>query len=69
MSLTFETLQGPFGEKADRYFGLKGSLVEVTPGKCLMPPLFEKIGQEVLDAEVREDDVWLISYPRTGKYS
>lgn len=67
MSLTFEPLQGPFGEKADRYFGIKGSLVEVTPSKCLLPPKFESLAQQILDAPVRKDDVWLLSYPRTGE--
>lgn len=68
MSLKFETLQGTFGEKADKYFGIEGSLVEVTPSKCLMPPQYKDIGDKILDAEVRDDDVWLISYPRTGMY-
>lgn len=66
MSLKFETLRGPFGERADKYFGVKGSLIEVTPSKCLMPPQFEGLGQQILDASVRPDDIWLLSYPRTG---
>lgn len=66
MSLTFHPLVGPFAEKVDKYFGIKGSLIEINPGKVLLPPQYSKIGQSILDAPVREDDIWLLSYPRTG---
>ncbi|XP_050304366.1 uncharacterized protein LOC126741932 [Anthonomus grandis grandis] len=35
-------------------------------GKCLLPPYFSEIQQKIFDFSVREDDVWLISFPRTG---
>lgn len=68
MSLKFETLNGDFGEKADKYFGIKGSLVEVTPSKCLMPPGYESLATQILEMPIRDDDIWLVSYPRTGKF-
>ncbi|CAG9759670.1 unnamed protein product [Ceutorhynchus assimilis] len=35
-------------------------------GKCLLPPYFDNFHQKILDASVREDDIWLVSFPRTG---
>lgn len=34
---------------------------------CMLPPFFKNIALRLPDLPVRPDDVWLISYPRTGK--
>lgn len=66
MSFTVSPIQGEYAEKLEKAFGVKDAIFEYNPGKCLMPIYFSEIAQQVLDAEVREDDVWLISFPRTG---
>lgn len=33
---------------------------------CFLPQRYELIGNEILDFEVRPDDIWVISYPKTG---
>ncbi|XP_044271320.1 luciferin sulfotransferase [Tribolium madens] len=66
MSYTVRQLSPEDAEVMDRAFGIKNSLMEFNPGKCLLPPFHDKIAQQIIDAPVREDDVWLISFPRTG---
>jgi hypothetical protein len=33
----------------------------------VMPVYFEKFGQRIQDMDVRDDDIWVCSYPKTGK--
>lgn len=66
MSFTRTPLTGKYAKKLDEIFGVPNSFYEYNPGKFVMPPFFMEITQKILDSEVREDDVWLISYPRTG---
>jgi len=68
MQLVYKKVEGPMALKLESLFGLKeGGLIEVNPGKVLVPPKFKDVAQRILDLEVRPDDVWLVSYPRTGK--
>lgn len=66
MSFTVRPLRPEDAERVDKSFGVKGAMVEFNPGKCLLPPFHVKFAQQIIDAPVREDDVWLISFPRTG---
>ncbi|XP_030749751.1 sulfotransferase family cytosolic 1B member 1-like [Sitophilus oryzae] len=34
--------------------------------KCLLPPAYKEIEQKVIDTAIYKDDVWTVSYPRTG---
>ena len=65
--ITYEKIEGEDGEKLDELFGIKDCLVEVNPGRVILPPDYKDIGERIMDLKVRKDDVWLISYPRTGK--
>jgi phage major head subunit gpT-like protein len=68
MELTFSKVEGLYADKLEKIFGVEGGgMIEVNPGRVLVPPKFEDIAQRILNLEVRPDDVWLISYPRTGK--
>ncbi|CAG9770766.1 unnamed protein product [Ceutorhynchus assimilis] len=40
------------------------SLVQL--GKYLVPPFYKDSAKKILDASIRNDDVWLVSYLRTG---
>ncbi|KAJ8960057.1 hypothetical protein NQ318_009498 [Aromia moschata] len=64
--LTRKPLEGVYGDITDKALGVKHALYEFSPGKSLLPLQYELIAQKILDAPVREDDVWLISFPRTG---
>lgn len=66
-SLTFTTVEGDVGEKLDKMYGVKPSFLRVEPGNCLLPPQFVFHGTKIRDMEVYDDDVWMVSYPRTGK--
>lgn len=60
-------LGGTVGDKLDGFFQRKNSFIEVNPGHVIMPKKYQDISDEILNTDVRLDDVWMISYPRTGK--
>lgn len=66
-SFQFSTIDDENGEKLDEMFQLKPSFLRVQPSRCILPPKFIFYAQKVRDFTVYEDDVWMISYPRTGK--
>ena len=66
MRIQCKQLTGEIGERLDTYFKRKNCFIEVNPGQVIMPTKYGDIGEEILDCPVRESDVWLISYPRTG---
>lgn len=68
MSLSFTTVDGVIGEKLDKIFKVKSSFLKVEPGNCLLPPQYALIGTKIRDLEIRNDDVWIVSYPRTGEF-
>lgn len=65
-AVSVKPLETVYAEKLDKIFQRKDSMFEYNPGKCVMPSLFGDVAQKVLDADVREDDLWFISFPRTG---
>ncbi|XP_026674212.1 sulfotransferase family cytosolic 1B member 1 [Ceratina calcarata] len=66
--LTFSTIEGDVGRKLDKMFGVKSSFLRVQPGHCMIPPQFVFYGTRIRDMEIYEDDVWMVSYPRTGSH-
>ncbi|XP_048505631.1 luciferin sulfotransferase-like [Athalia rosae] len=68
MVLTYSTIDGEIGKKLDRMFSVENSFVRVEPGPCVLPPNYALYGPKIRDMEIREDDVWLVSYPRTGSH-
>ncbi|XP_039310823.1 luciferin sulfotransferase [Solenopsis invicta] len=67
-SIVFSTMDDETGEKLDEIFGTKPSLVKVQPSRCLLPPKIIFYAQKIRDMPVYEDDVWMISFPRTGSH-
>jgi len=65
MSVQYGKVEGPLRQKVENLFG--ENMLEVSPGNVLVPPKFLKIAQKIIDLQVRPDDVWIVSYPRTGK--
>lgn len=68
MAISYTTLESPLGPKLDKMFGVKYSFLRVKPSNALLPPNYVFVGPRIRDLEVYEDDVWLVSYPRTGKF-
>lgn len=66
MSYEVKKLTGHYANMLDKSFGVKDSLFEFGSSGCLLPLWHQSFAQRIIDAEVREDDVWLISYPKTG---
>lgn len=67
MQIKYDKVDENVLKKLDELFGVENCLIEVNPGNVLLPPKFEEIGERILNLEVRPDDVWLVSYPRSGK--
>lgn len=65
-SFVFSTVEDEKGEKLDEMFGVKPSFLKVLPSHCLLPPKIVFYAQKIRDLTVYEDDIWMISYPRTG---
>ncbi|XP_063979031.1 luciferin sulfotransferase [Diachasmimorpha longicaudata] len=66
--LIYKTVDGTLGARLDKMYGVKSSFLRVEPSHCLLPPHFVFLGQKIRDMEVYEDDVWMVSYPRTGSH-
>lgn len=54
------------GDALAKLFNKQDVFVQVHPGKVVMPKKFCDMSDEILKLPVRKDDIWLISYPRTG---
>ncbi|CAD6225909.1 GSCOCG00005789001-RA-CDS [Cotesia congregata] len=68
MELKFTTVEGKVGATLDRMFGVQTSFLRVEPGNCLLPPQYVTLGKKIRDMEIYPDDVWMVSYPRTGSH-
>ncbi|CAH0597698.1 unnamed protein product [Chrysodeixis includens] len=64
--LTFSKLDPETGELLDRMFDKEDCMVEINPGRVILPADYMTIGQDILDMEIHDTDVWMCSYPRTG---
>lgn len=67
MYVRYDDLEEQYAKRLDDMFGVQHCLIEVNPGKCILPPKYKDLGQRIRNMEIRPDDVWLVSYPRTGK--
>lgn len=62
-----KALDGLAAKQLDGFFKKKYCFVEVNPGEVVMPRKFSDIRNDVLDTVVNKNDVWVVSFPRTGK--
>lgn len=65
--LEYKSVEEKYANKLEAMFGLKNCLIEINPGKVLMPPYYKEVGSKIQNLKVLNDDVWLASYPRTGE--
>lgn len=66
MQLTFKELDKEIGARIDALFPKKECFIEVLPGHVVVPRKFTDIAEFIRELPIYEDDVWMISYPRTG---
>lgn len=67
MRIQCNPLEKQINGKLDKMFQKKNAFVQVQPGNITLPSKYSEIGEAILDLEIRKDDVWVVSYPRTGK--
>lgn len=48
--------------------GMPGAEILVEPYHVALPEYFKNFHEQIINFEVRPDDVWLISFPKCGKY-
>lgn len=68
MQIIYKTVDGDVAARLKRMFGADTNYLRVEPSQWLIPPQFVFLGTTIRDMEIHNDDVWMISYPRTGKY-
>ncbi|XP_055376533.1 luciferin sulfotransferase [Condylostylus longicornis] len=66
MKFSYKNVDQHVAEKLYNFFPVQNCFIEVNPGKVILPRKYIDIGQSILDLPIHSDDVWLISYPRTG---
>lgn len=67
MRLCYKLLDDSIVDRLDSFYNKNNNFIEVNPGNVVMPRIYRDIGDQILNFEVRQDDIWMISYPRTGK--
>lgn len=68
MFLKFDQINDSNNQKLNHCFGGGENLfTKVNPGSVIVPQAFNEIGEMIVNLNVRCDDVWMCSYPRTGK--
>ncbi|CAH0395138.1 unnamed protein product [Bemisia tabaci] len=67
MDISYKNLEGPVAKKLDTMFGVENCLIEVYPGKVLVPPKYKDLGERIRKMTVRPDDTFLVSLPRTDE--
>uniref|UniRef100_A0A1A9W5Q1 Sulfotransferase domain-containing protein n=1 Tax=Glossina brevipalpis TaxID=37001 RepID=A0A1A9W5Q1_9MUSC len=66
MELKYKELDKDIAERIDAMFPKKNCFISVSPGNVILPRQFMNIGESIRNLKTYPDDVWLVSYPRTG---
>lgn len=66
MDLMFKELDKEIAERIDSLFPIKNCFIEILPTNTILPRQFLEIGESIRNLETYTDDIWMVSYPRTG---
>lgn len=66
MGVQFKELDKEVAERIDALFPKKNCFIEILPEHTILPRKYVEIGESIRNLKTYPDDVWLISYPRTG---
>ncbi|XP_013114284.1 luciferin sulfotransferase [Stomoxys calcitrans] len=66
MELTYKELNRDIAERIDSFYIDKNCFIEVLPGNVIVPRKYMEIGESIRNLKTYPDDVWVVSYPRTG---
>ena len=69
--LNFEVLQGPLLDKfltANQAFRYN-NIIRVWPPGCVISEEFQHHAEKIRKFTVKEDDVWIITYPNSGEWN
>jgi len=66
MDISYQDLNDEAIDYIEKCFSNFNTFIIVNPGNVIMPRKYNEIGQSIIDFKIRSDDVWLLSYPRTG---
>jgi estrone sulfotransferase len=66
--LEFKDVNGELGEILLKKFTNQFRTGYVKSCGYILPEYYKKFGQKVEDLEVRDDDLWVVSFPKTGKF-
>lgn len=47
----------------------RSGFLEIGEKKFVMPVTYKNIADEIEEFEVRDTDIWIISFPKTGNYN
>lgn len=67
--LQYSEITGECGDLLNKYFitGFRTGYVRVKG--VVLPEYFKMFGDKILNMNVRDDDIWVCSFPKTGKQS
>lgn len=69
--LQYEVLRGPLVDKfksANQAFH-DGGIIKIWPPGCAIFAGFRHHAEKIRQFTVREDDVWIITYPKSGEWN
>lgn len=66
MQLIYRELEADIVRRTNAVFPAQNCFVEVLPDQLIIPRKYMELGESIRSLPVFEDDVWMVSYPRTG---
>ncbi|EDW83235.1 uncharacterized protein Dwil_GK22430 [Drosophila willistoni] len=66
MQLIYRELDADIVRRTNALFPAQDCFVEVLPDQLIIPRKYIELGESIRSLPVYKDDVWMVSYPRTG---
>ncbi|XP_016981971.1 luciferin sulfotransferase [Drosophila rhopaloa] len=66
MQLIYRELEADIVRRTNAVFPAQNCFVEVLPDRLIIPRKYVELGDSIRSLPVFQDDVWMVSYPRTG---